>query len=56
LGCVLKGKLVRLLSLGVGRQFEPQRNWGVCCKMMQSNVQHVAAGLAAAVREDFVWI
>jgi TPR repeat protein len=52
LGCGLKGKLVRLLSLGVGRHFEPQRNWGACCKMMQSNVQHVAAGLAAAVRDE----
>jgi len=50
-GCGLKGRLVRLLSLGVGRHFEPQRNWGACRKMMQSNVRRVAAGLAAAVRD-----
>ena len=50
-GCGFKGKLVRLLSLGVGRHFEPQRNWGACRKMMQSNVRHVAAGLAAALRD-----
>jgi len=50
-GCGFKGRLVRLLSLCVGRHFEPQRNWGACRKMMQSNVRHVAAGLAAAVRD-----
>jgi len=50
-GCGFKGKLVRFLSLGVGHHFEPQRNWGTCCKMMQSNVRRVAAGLAAAVRD-----
>jgi TPR repeat protein len=50
-GCGLKGRLVRLLSLGVGRLFEPQRNWGACRKMMLSNVRRVAAGLAAAVRD-----
>jgi len=50
-GCGFKGRLVRLLSLGVGHLFEPQRNWGACRKMMQSNVRHVAAGLAAAVRD-----
>jgi TPR repeat protein len=50
-GSGFKGKLVRLLSLGVGRHFEPQRNWGACRKMMQCNVRHVAAGLAAAVRD-----
>ena len=48
-GCGFKGKLVRLLSLGVGNHFEPHRNWGACRKMMQSNVRFVAAGLAAAV-------
>jgi len=51
-GCGLKGRLVRLLSLGVGRLFEPQRNWGACRKMMLSNVQRVASGLAAAVRDE----
>jgi len=50
-GCGFKGKLVRLLSLGVGRHFEPQRNWGACRKMMVGNVRRVAAGLAAAVRD-----
>jgi len=53
-GCGLKGKLVRLLLLGVGRHFEPQRNRGTCRKMMQSNVRCVAAGLAAAVLERAV--
>ncbi len=50
-GCGLKSKLVRLLSLGVGRHYEPQRNWGACCMMMQSTVRRVAAVLAAAVRD-----
>jgi len=53
-GCGFKGKLFRLLSLGVGRHIEPQRNWGACRKMMQSNVRRVAAGLAAAVLERAV--
>jgi hypothetical protein len=51
MGCGLKGKLVRLLSLGVGRHFEPQRNTRACCNMMQFNVRRVAAGLAAAARD-----
>jgi TPR repeat protein len=42
---------VRLLSLGVGRHFEPQRNRRACHQMMLSNVRRVAAGLAAAVRD-----
>jgi TPR repeat protein len=50
-GCVFKGKLVRLLSLGVGRHFEPQRNRGASCKTMLSIVRRVAVGLAAAVRD-----
>jgi hypothetical protein len=50
-GCGFKGMLVRLLSLGEGRLFEPQRNWGACRKMMQSNVRRVASGQAAAVRD-----
>jgi len=50
-GCGLKGRLVRLLSLGVGRHFEPQRNRSACHKMMHINVRRVAAGLAAAVRD-----
>ena len=54
MGCGFKGRLVRLLSLGVGRHFEPQRTLGACRKMMQFNVRRVAAGLAAAVRNKFV--
>ena len=50
-GCGFKGKLVRLLSLGVGRHFEPQRNWHASHKMMQRIARRVAAGLAAAVRD-----
>jgi len=51
LGCGLKGRLVRLLSLGVGRHFEPQRNRSACHKMMHINVRRVAAGPAAAARD-----
>jgi hypothetical protein len=47
-GCGFKGKLVRLLSLGVGDKFEPQRNRGACHKMMQSTVRWVASQLLAA--------
>ncbi len=50
-GCGLKGRLVRLLSLVVGRHFEPQRNRRACHQMMQSIARRVAAGLAAAVRD-----
>jgi len=49
--CGFKGRLVRLLSLGVGQHFEPQRNRGTCYKMMQSVVRRVISGLAAAVRD-----
>jgi len=51
-GCGFKGRLVRLLSLGVGHHFEPQRNWSDCHQMMQISVRHVAAGSAAAVRDE----
>ena len=30
------------------RHLEPQRNWGACCKMMQSTVRRVASKLMAA--------
>ena len=50
-GCGFKGKLVRLLSLGEGRHFQPQRNWNTCRTMMQVIVRRVAAGQAAAVRD-----
>jgi len=47
-GCGLKGKLVRLLSLGVGRHFEPQSDWRACHHMMQSITRRVASMLMAA--------
>jgi len=50
-GCGFKGSLVRLVSLGVGRHFEPQRNWRACHQMMQSIARHVASKLMAAVRD-----
>ena len=50
-GCGLKGKLVRMLSLGVGRYFEPQRNTRACHQMMQIIVRRVSSKLMAAVRD-----
>ena len=47
-GCGLKGKLVRLVSLGVGRHFEQQRNWDACRKMMQMHARRMASKLMAA--------
>jgi len=51
-GCGLKGRLVRLLSLGFGRHFEPQRNRRACHQMMQSNARRVASKRMAAVRDE----
>jgi len=51
-GCGFKGKLVRLLSLGVGCHFEPQRNRRACHQMMQSNARRVASKRMAAVRDE----
>jgi len=51
-GCGFKGRIVRLLSLCVGRHFEPQRNWRACHQMMQSTVRRVASKLMAAVRDE----
>ena len=51
-GCGFKGKLVRLVAMGVGRHYEPQRNWGACHKMMQSTVRRVASKRMAAVRDE----
>ena len=52
-GCALTGKLVRLLSLGTGCHFEPDRNRRACHKLMHFKVRRVAAklmhSLAAAV-------
>jgi hypothetical protein len=47
-GCGFKGKLVQLLCRD---NLDPHRNRSDWCKMMQSNVRRVAAGLAAAVRD-----
>jgi TPR repeat protein len=55
-GCGLKGRLVRLLSLGVGCHFEPQRNRRACHQMMQSIARRVASKAflkpMAAVRDE----
>jgi TPR repeat protein len=52
-GCGLKGKLVRMLSLGFGRQFELHRNRPAAChKMMYIIARRVAAELAAALRHE----
>ena len=51
-GSGFKGKLVRLVSLGVGRHFEPQRNWRACHQMMESNARRVASKRMAAVRDE----
>ena len=48
-GCGFKGRLVRLLSLGMGRHCEPQRNPGASHKMMLGIARRVAAGPAAPV-------
>jgi len=50
-GCGLKGRLVWMLSLGVGRHFEPQRNRRACHQMMQNNARRVASKPMAAVRD-----
>ena len=52
LGCGFMGKLVRMLSQGVGGHFEPRSNASACSKMMWCTVRRVAAGLAAAVRDN----
>jgi TPR repeat protein len=49
LGCGFKGKLVRLLSLGTGHYFEPDRNWRTCHKLMNCKVRRVAAKLMHSV-------
>jgi len=49
-GCGLKGKLVRLLSLGVGRHFEPPRR--TCHKMMHSTVRWVCSQLLCQVAKE----
>jgi len=49
-GCELKGKLVRQLSLSVGIYFEPQSNWSACHKMMFCIAHCIASKQMAAVR------
>jgi TPR repeat protein len=49
-GFWLKGKLVRLLSLGAGRHFEPQSNRRTCSQMMRMIARRVAAKMVAGVR------
>ena len=44
-GCGFKGQLVRLLSLGMGHQCEPQKNSGVSHKMMLGIARRIAAKL-----------
>ena len=48
--CGYKRMLIQLLSLGVGRNFDPQMNWRTCQKTIQSIARRVTAGLAAAMR------
>ena len=52
MSCGFKGRLVRLLALGVGDLFEPQRNRRTCHQMMHMNARHVASKLMAAVRDE----
>jgi len=51
-GSGFKGRLVRLLSLGVGRHFEPQRNRRACHQMMLCNARRVASKPMAQERDD----
>jgi hypothetical protein len=51
-GCGLKGKLVRQLSLGVGHQFEPQSGWGACHQMMLCIVRRIASKQMTAMRNE----
>ncbi len=50
LGCGIKGRLVRLLSLGVGCHIEPQSNIRACHSMMFSTVRRVASKPMVAIR------
>ena len=51
-GCGLKGKLVRQLSLGVSSYYESQSNWGACHKMMLCIARRIASKQMAAVRNE----
>ena len=52
LGCGFKGKLVRLMSLGMGNRFEPSTNWGACHKFMLFTVRRVVSKLMDAHRAE----
>ena len=51
-GCGLKCKLVRQLSLSMGCYFEPQSNWGACHKMMLCVARRIASKQMAALRDE----
>jgi TPR repeat protein len=51
-GCGLKGKLVRQLSLSVGRNSEPQSNWRDSRRMMLCVARRIASKQMAAVRNE----
>jgi TPR repeat protein len=51
-GCGLKSKLVRQLSLGVGHQFEPHFNQSACHKMMFCITRRIASKQMAAIRNE----
>jgi TPR repeat protein len=48
-GCLLRCRLVRLLSSGVGHHFEPQENRRACHQMMQIIASRIAAGLTSVI-------
>ena len=50
-GCGFKGRLVRLLSLGMGLHFEPQKISRACHKMMHSTALRVASKLPGVFRD-----
>ena len=51
--CALTGKLVRLLSLGTGSHFEPERNRRACLKLMHFMVGRLAAKLMHSLAHVF---
>ena len=51
--CALTGKLVRLLSLGTGCHFEPERNRRACHKLMHFKVGRLAAKLMHSLAHVF---
>jgi TPR repeat protein len=53
MGCGFKGKIVQLLALRSGHQFQPQQNWPACHRFMQMTVRRVASKHLAAMRDCF---